>query len=128
MNDNNYCIGVFFDLKKAFDVCSHEILVMKLSKMGVSGVALDWFKSYLSDRYQCVDINGNLSDSKRIKISILQGSILGPILFLCFINDLYLVTTLLMLMFADDTFCLKSSSDLKSLSDEVNSEINKMAV
>jgi hypothetical protein len=128
MNDNNYCIGVFFDLKKAFDVCSHEILVMKLSKMGVSGVALDWFKSYLSDRYQCVDINGNLSDSKRIKISILQGSILGPILFLCFINDLFLVTTLLTLMFADDTFSLKSSSDLKSLCDEVNSEINKMAV
>jgi hypothetical protein len=71
---------------------------MKLSKMGVSGVALDWFKSYLSDRYQCVDINGNLSESKRIKISILQGSILGPILFLCFINDLYLVPTLFTLM------------------------------
>jgi hypothetical protein len=81
MNDNNYCIGVFFDLKKAFDVCSHDILIVKLSKMGVSGIALDWFKSYLSDRYQCVDINGNLSESKRIKISILQGSILGPILY-----------------------------------------------
>jgi hypothetical protein len=48
----------FFDLKKAFDVCSHDILLMKLSKMGITGTALNWFKSYLSDRTQVVDING----------------------------------------------------------------------
>jgi hypothetical protein len=74
---DQYCVGVFFDLKKAFDVCSHEILLMKLSKMGISGIALDWFRSYLSERSQIVDINGNLSRLKKIKISILQGSILG---------------------------------------------------
>ena len=127
-NNNEYCVGVFFDLKKAFDVCSHDILLMKLSKMGVTGPALAWFKSYLSDRKQIVDINGNRSRERKIKISILQGSILGPILFLCFINDLYRVTSLLTLMFADDTFTVKSGTDLNTLILTVNEEINKIAV
>ena len=54
MNENKYSVGVFFDLKKAFDVCSHDILLMKLSKMGITGTALNWFKSYLSNRTQVV--------------------------------------------------------------------------
>jgi len=128
LNENKYCLGVFFDLKKAFDVCSHDILLMKLSKMGISGIALQWFRSYLSDRQQVVDINGKFSNLRRIKISILQGSILGPILFLCYINDLARVTSLLTFMFADDTFCLKSNYNLLTLINEVNTEINKMAV
>jgi hypothetical protein len=126
--DKEYCIGVFFDLKKAFDDCSHDILLMKLSKMGINGPALAWFKSYLSDRSQIVDINGNRSRERKIKISILQGSILGPILFLCFINDLFRVTSLLTLMFADDTFTLKSGTDLNTLILTVNNEINKIAI
>jgi hypothetical protein len=101
---------------------------MKLNKMGITGVALDWFKSYLSERTQLVDINGNFSRLRKIKISILQGSILGPILFLCFINDLYRVTDLLTLMFADDTFSLDCGNDLNDLISTVNREINKMAV
>jgi hypothetical protein len=128
MNENKFTIGVFFDLKKAFDVCSHDILLMKLSKMGINGTALDWFKSYLSDRTQVVDINGNTSRMRKLKISVLQGSVLGPILFLCFINDLHGVTELLTLMFADDTFSLQSGDDLDELSSIINAEINKMAV
>jgi len=128
LNEEKYCVGVFFDLKKAFDVCNHDILLMKLSKMGIRGSALNWFKNYLSERKQKVDINGNLSDQKDIKISILQGSILGPILFLCFINDLHSVSSLLTLMFADDTFALESGLDLNTVISSVNNEINKMAV
>ena len=127
-NENKFCLGVFFDLKKAFDVCSHEILLMKLSKMGIRGTALKWFKSYLSDRTQFVDINGTHSSNKAIKISILQGSILGPILFLCYINDLHLATDLFTLMFADDTFGAKSDENLTNLINSVNVEINKMAI
>jgi len=127
-NENKYCVGVFFDLKKAFDVCSHEILIMKLERMGVVGTALEWFKSYLNNRTQFVDINGTHSRERKIKISILQGSILGPILFLCYINDLFRITNLLTLMFADDTFSVKSGSDLNQLIATVNVEINKMAV
>jgi hypothetical protein len=101
---------------------------MKLSKMGITGNALEWFRSYLSDRQQIVDINGTFSNLRRIKISILQGSILGPILFLCYINDLFRVTSFLTFMFADDTFCLKSDSNLRTLIQNVNLEINRMAV
>jgi hypothetical protein len=125
-NENKYALGVFFDLKKAFDVCSHEILLMKLEKMGIRGTALLWFRNYLRNRKQKVDINGTLSDG--IEISILQGSILGPILFLCYINDLHTVTNLLTLMFADDTFCLKSDASLHNLINDTNREINKMAL
>jgi hypothetical protein len=128
MNEGKYTVGVFFDLKKAFDVCSHNILLKKLKNMGINGTVLDWFSSYLSGRKQQVDIDGVLSDSNDILISILQGSILGPILFLCYINDLHNVTDLLMLMFADDTFCMKSDNDINNLIDNVNREVNKMAV
>ena len=88
LNNGNYCIGIFLDLKKAFDVCSHEILLKKLKKFGIDGSALDWFASYLSNRKQKVDISGNLSSESIINISVLQGTTLGPILFLCYINDI----------------------------------------
>ncbi len=82
-----YCIGIFLDLKKAFDVCSHEILLRKLQKMGIQGTTYNWFASYLSNRAQCVDINGMFSEFLALDISVIQGSTLGPILFLCYIND-----------------------------------------
>ena len=82
-----YCVGVFLDLKKAFDVCSHDILLAKLKKMGIVGTAHKWFSSYLQGRSQCVDIGGNFSEFLDLDISVIQGSTLGPILFLCYIND-----------------------------------------
>jgi hypothetical protein len=69
-------------LRKAFDVCSHSILLEKLKKMGIQDIAHSWFKNYLSGRSQRVDINGVFSDPLNIDISVIQGSILGPILFL----------------------------------------------
>jgi len=78
LNDGNFCIGVFLDLRKAFDVCSHDILLKKLCKMGVRGTAFVWFKNYLMGRTQRVDINGSLSDALELSISVLQGIILGP--------------------------------------------------
>jgi Reverse transcriptase (RNA-dependent DNA polymerase) len=128
LNESKYCIGIFLDLKKAFDVCSHSILLKKLEKaFGVKGMALRWFSSYLSNRTQIVDINGNHSRPCSIDISVLQGSILGPILFLCYINDLPNVTSLDSFLFADDTTGLKSGSNLPTLIDQVNIEIQKMA-
>jgi hypothetical protein len=88
LNDNKWCIGVFLDLKKAFDTVQHDILLKKLEHLGVRNTALRWFTSYLSNRMQCVDIAGTLSDFKKIIMSVFQGSSLGPILFLCFINDI----------------------------------------
>jgi hypothetical protein len=78
-----YCVGVFLDLQKAFDVCSHEILLKKLQKMGIVGTTLAWFTSYLQGRSQCVDTGGSLSEFLELAISVIQGSTSGPILFLC---------------------------------------------
>jgi hypothetical protein len=127
LNDGMYCIGVFLDLKKAFDVCSHSILLAKLNKMGIQGTALDWFKNYLSGRSQKVEINGILSDPLELDISVIQGSILGPILFLCYINDFWLVTTLFSILFADDTTCLGKGKNLRELIIYVNSELQKIS-
>jgi hypothetical protein len=103
LNEGDFCIGVFLDLKKAFNICSHEILLKKLLKMGIRGNAYKWFENYLAGRSQFVDINGSISDPLDINISVIQGSILGPILFLCYINDFYAATTLFSVLFADDT-------------------------
>ena len=127
LNNGEYCIGIYLDLKKAFDVVNHNILLAKLINLGVKGTSLKWFRSYLSSRSQCVDINGTISPPLDISISVLQGSILGPLLFLCFINDLIRSSNLLMLLFADDTACLASGKNLKDLIKYCNSELQKIA-
>jgi hypothetical protein len=127
LNDGMYCVGVFLDLKKAFDVCNHSILLKKMEKYGIVGVELEWFKSYLTGRSQVVDINGIHSNPRDIDISVIQGSILGPIMFLIYINDLPNATNLLTFMFADDTSTLKSMANLNELISNVNIELKKMA-
>ncbi len=126
LNEGKFCVGVFLDLKKAFDVVSHKILLQKLKKFGILGTTWDWFNSYLSNRSQRVEINGVLSDSAPLNISVLQGSVLGPILFLCFINDLHTVTDLFLLLFADDTSGLASHSNLEYLIEYCNRELQKI--
>jgi hypothetical protein len=128
LNDGNYCVGVFLDLKKAFDVCSHSILLKKLSKMVIKGTTHKWFATYLAGRTQKTDINGRLSGELNLDISVIQGSILGPILFLCYINDFHAATTLFSVLFADDTTCLSKGKILNDLLSYVNGELQKIAL
>jgi hypothetical protein len=128
LNKGNYCIGVFLDLRKAFDTCSHEILLKKLFKLGIRNESLDWFKSYLNNRSQRVEINGYLSDILNISCGVFQGSVLGPILFLCYINDIFNASSLATFLFADDTTCLAENPNLHDLISYVNTELNKLAV
>ena len=88
MDRGNYNGVVFFDIKKAFDTVDHEILLCKLNKYGISGVELSWFKSYLSDRKQSCFLNGESSSFTFVECGIPQGSCLGPLLFIIYINDL----------------------------------------
>ena len=127
LNENKYCIGIFLDLKKAFDVCSHDILLKKLQKMGIKDSAYQWFKSYLQGRSQCVDISNNFSDFSELDISVIQGSTLGPLLFLCYINDFWSATRLFSVLFADDTTCLAKDSNLNNLILYINDELRKIA-
>ena len=127
LNEGEYCIGIFLDLRKAFDVCDHEILFKKLKHKGVTGKTLDWFRSYLSGRRQVVEVNGHKSKQEEIDMSVIQGSILGPILFLIYIDDLPSSSQLEAFLFADDTQGLKSGKNLAALIDSVNLELVKWA-
>jgi hypothetical protein len=96
--------------------------------MGINGVTHSWFANYLSGRSQKVEINGKLSEEQNLDISVIQGSILGPILFLCYINDFYTATSLFSVLFADDTVCLSKGKNLNDLLSYVNQELQNIAV
>ena len=119
LKNKDFCTTIFLDLAKAFDTVDHCILLGKLEKLGIRGPLLHWFKSYLSHRYQCVSIDGVLSEPVLMKFGVPQGSVLGPLLFLIFINDITKVSNKFhYTLFADYT-CItanqKTLADLENL-------------
>ena len=109
-NKNSKVGTVLLDISKAFDCVNHDILLDKLYHYGIRGSVRDWFKSFLTDRTHYVDINGKKSDPYSPTMGVPQGSVLGPILFLIYINDLRNASNILSLsIFADDTSLLLSS-------------------
>ena len=121
--------GIFIDLKKAFDTVNHKILLQKLEHYGIRGNILKWFESYLKDRKQYVFYNGVSSDIKTINCGVPQGSVLGPLLFLIYINDLPNISDKLQFfLFADDTNIYYESKDLKILEKTVNEELKKLSL
>ena len=122
-----YTCAIFLDLKKAFDTVNHEILLKKLYLYGIRGCVQDWFASYLSNRTQTTSIESNISSKQPINFGIPQGSILGPVLFLLYINDITKCSTLFKFhLFADDTNILYSNKCPKTLERQVNIELNNV--
>ena len=130
MDNGKFTIGVFIDLKKAFDTVDHSILVTKLDHYGIRGVAKQWLSSYLENRKQYVCFNGTDSGFLPITCGVSQGSILGPTLFLLYVNDLCNVSTrLTYILFADDTSCfiIIEGTDLADMCVQLSSEMNKLS-
>ena len=123
MDDNEYAIGVFCDLSKAFDTLNHDILLRKLDYYGIRGKTKEWFQSYLKGRQQYVDWEGCKSNRLPIGTGVPQGSILGPLLFLIYINDLPAATTLKCVLFADDSNLLIRGKDISILKESLNAEL-----
>ena len=117
--DGDIALGLFIDFTKAFDTVDHNILLYKLNHYGVRGHANNFFRSYLSNRSQFTVINGVESSIKKITCGVPQGSVLGPILFLIYVNDIHrCVTNCKTRLFADDTsltICHKDPTELKNI-------------
>ena len=126
IDKGNYGCSVFIDVKKAFDTVNHSILLRKLEYYGVKDIPLQCFQSYLSGRKQCVSVAGNLSETLDISCGVPQGSVLGPLLFLPYINDLPKISKkLTFLLFTDDTNIYYESSSLLDIQKSVNRELRK---
>ena len=126
IDSGNIAIGVFVDFQKAFDTVNHEILLHKLNHYGIRGIANDWFQSYLYKRQQCVSIDGVTSSYKTIGHGVPQGSVLGPLLFLIYINDLHTcIKSSTVRHFADDTNLLFSTDKSKPRNRNAVRNLNK---
>ena len=119
--------SIFLDFAKAFDTVNHSILLQKLNHSGIRGKTFEWFQSYLKDRKQCVSLKDTESTYLCMKNGVPQGHVLGPLLFLLYINDIINVSdTLTFFLFTDDTSVFYSNTDQSKLESVLKLELQKL--
>ncbi len=129
LDNKLHSMGVFLDLSKAFDTIDHNILLSKLHHYGVRGNAFEWFKNYLMNRTQYVVFKNRKSTFRSVTCGVPQGSVLGPLLFIIFLNDIvYSSNKFTFITFADDTNVIISHQNLSDLINIVNTELENLSV
>ena len=124
LDKNSFAAGIFLDFQKAFDTVDHQTLLKKLEHYGIRGTANKWFKSYLKNRMQFVSINGVSSETILMLLGVPQGSILGPLLFLIYINDFHQsVIYSSARHFADDTNLILCNKSIKTIQKQLNIDL-----
>ncbi len=118
--------GIFIDFQKAFDTVDHNILISKLEHYGIRGPALQWLKSYISNRQQFAFVNGKNSTMQKITCGVPQGSVLGPLLFLIYTNDIGNCTKSKVRLFADDTNAFVNSDNYINLKKAITSTLKEI--
>ena len=126
-NSKQFTIALFLDLKKAFDTVNLNILLHKLSFYGVRGNDLNFIRSYLTNRRQYVNINGSSSGVKNVSVGVPQGSVLGPLFFNIFINDICSISTAKKILFANDAVFYITDSSLQSCIYKLNQLFNQLS-
>ena len=120
-------LGFFIELSKAFDTVDHQILLKKLKHYGVNEKTLAWLRSYLLQRKKYIENSNDIKYFLEIDCSVPQGSLLGPLLFLIYVNNFYLASKLKNVMFADDTNLFLSDENISELFQQMNKELKSVS-
>ena len=117
---------ILIDLQKAFDTIDHKVLLGKLVYLGFSESAISWFKSYLSNRSFIVNVENEYSDPGDLNCGVPQGSILGPLLFLLYVNDMPQAIESDLMLYADDSVLLFTHKNVDVINEQLNSDFNSL--
>ena len=119
---------IAIDLQKAFDTVDHEILLSKMPLLGFSNNTIEWFRSYLSNRTFHVSLNSYMSSAGKIICGVPQGSILGPLLFLLYINDMPQAVETDLFLYADDTCLVFQHKDINKMNEQLNRDFHNICL